>query len=134
MTLSEAARAFLNEPRFGVLGTINADGSIQQTVMWYLLDGDEILMNTARGRVKAANLETNPRVSLCVEDGYRFVTIGGPVRLTYDQQQTHADIVRIGSKYVDESRIREMYEQQFKPQFRISIHLPIGRAITKGIT
>lgn len=133
MTLSESVRAFLNEPRFGVLATLNADGSIQQTVMWYLLDGDEILMNTARGRIKAANLQANPHVSLCIEEGYRFVTISGLVRLTEDQNQTHADIVRIGSRYVGETRIREMYERQFKPQYRISLHLPIGRAIVKGL-
>ena len=35
-TLSEKARAFLNEQRFAVLATLNADGSAQQTTMWYL--------------------------------------------------------------------------------------------------
>ena len=32
--LSENARRFLNDPRFGVLATINADGTPQQSVVW----------------------------------------------------------------------------------------------------
>jgi len=50
--LSEKARALLQERRFAVLGTINKDGSPQLTTMWYLLDGDVILMNTKAGRTK----------------------------------------------------------------------------------
>ncbi|MGI9253224.1 MAG: pyridoxamine 5'-phosphate oxidase family protein, partial [Thermomicrobiales bacterium] len=33
--LTPAIRAFLDEPRFAVLATVNADGILQQTVMWY---------------------------------------------------------------------------------------------------
>lgn len=71
MALDDRARAFLDEQRFGVLGTINPDGTIQQTVMWYLLRGDQIVMNTVRGRKKDRNVLRDRRVSICVEDGYR---------------------------------------------------------------
>ena len=53
-------RAFLNEKRFAVLATINKDGTPQQTVMWYELQGDEIMMNTAHGRLKDRNLAARP--------------------------------------------------------------------------
>ena len=45
-------REFLEKRRFAVLATINPDGSVQQTVMWYQLQGDKVMMNTRRGRVK----------------------------------------------------------------------------------
>src|SRR2546423_5101555 len=49
--LTAEARHFLEELRFAVIATNNADGSPHQTVVWYLLRGADIVMNTARGRV-----------------------------------------------------------------------------------
>src|SRR6476619_1115701 len=95
MTLSADVRAFLKEKRFAVLATINADGSPQQTIMWYELQGDEIMMNTRDGRVKAGNFRRDPRASICVEDGYRGVTIQGAVRLGEDSETAQADIRRL---------------------------------------
>jgi len=63
--LSESVRRFLAEPRFAVLATINADGTPQQSVMWYELRDGYILMNTAAGRVKDLNVRRDPRVSVC---------------------------------------------------------------------
>jgi PPOX class probable F420-dependent enzyme len=132
LALSAEVRAFLDEPRFGVLATTNPDGSIHQSVMWFVLDGDQILMNTARGRIKAGNIEQNTLISLCIEDEYRFVTISGPASLNNDQTQAHADIARIGTRYVGEDKISEMYERNFKGQHRISISVPATNVIARG--
>ena len=79
--LTDAMREFLQERRFAVLATINTDGTAQQTVMWYELRGDTIMMNTTNDRVKDANVRRDPRISICVEDGYRYLTISGSVSL-----------------------------------------------------
>ena len=66
MPLSDAARAFLAEKRFAVLATISRDGLPHQTVMWYELRGDDIIMNTAAGRVKGpTSAPRNPCLDLC---------------------------------------------------------------------
>ena len=77
MPLNDTVRAFLGSPRFGVLGTVQADGTPHLTVMWYMLEDDEIMMNTTADRVKAVNLRRDPRVALCIEDAHRYVTIYG---------------------------------------------------------
>src|ERR1700730_676842 len=89
--LSEKARAFLQERRFAVLGTLNADGSPQLTTMWYLLEGDTIVMNTMIGRIKDRNLRRDPRISLCVPDGYNYVTIAGTAELIDDSEIAQHD-------------------------------------------
>jgi PPOX class probable F420-dependent enzyme len=99
MALQENVRAFLKERRFGVLATINEDGSPQQTVMWYDVDGDNILMNTRARRVKDGNLRRDGRASLCVVDGYTFVTLEGIVELDDDQATAQADIRRLAIRY-----------------------------------
>jgi predicted pyridoxine 5'-phosphate oxidase superfamily flavin-nucleotide-binding protein len=38
LLISDQVRAFLEQPHFAVMGTINADGTPQLTVMWYALD------------------------------------------------------------------------------------------------
>src|SRR5262245_31754408 len=93
--LSDKARAFLEEKRFAVLATLNHDGTPQLTTMWYELQGDEIMMNTADGRVKAHNLRRDPRIAICLEDGYSYLTISGRVRLDDDQATAQADIYRL---------------------------------------
>jgi PPOX class probable F420-dependent enzyme len=132
LPLTDDVRAFLTEPRFCVLATTNTDGSIHQSVMWYLLDGEHIVMNTARGRVKAGNLEHDAAISICIEDEYRFVTIAGNAQLDEDQERAHADIARIGARYVGEDKIGEMYDRVFKGQHRISITLPMTNLIVHG--
>jgi PPOX class probable F420-dependent enzyme len=128
--LDEKTRAFLSEKRFPVLATLNADGSIQQTVMWYDLDGDEILMNTAAGRVKAGNLRRDPRVSLCFEDGYHFITLSGTVQLNDDQETSQADIRRLALRYSDDPANIEEETARFRAQQRVSIRMTVKRIIT----
>ena len=66
MPLDPEIREFLNEKRFAVLATINPDGSPQQTVMWYELRGETIVMNTTLSRVKGRNLQQDPRIIVSV--------------------------------------------------------------------
>lgn len=123
--LDEKVRAFLQETRFAVLATINDDGTPQQTVMWYDLDGDEILMNTAAGRVKAHNLRRNPKISLCFEDGYRYVTLVGTVQLIEDQETAQADIARLAKRYGSDDI------SGYMKQTRVTLRMPIERVVTR---
>ena len=132
MGLDDRTRAFLEEPRFAVLATINPDGAPQQTVMWYMLRGDHVLMNTARGRRKDRNLLRDRRVSICVEDGYRFVTIAGQVELVEDQATAQADIKALAVRYHGAERGEAMSRDQFGKQQRISMLLAIDDVIAHG--
>ena len=132
MTLSDDVRAFLKEKRFAVLATINADGSPQQTIMWYELQGDEIMMNTRDGRVKAGNFRRDTRASICVEEGYRGVTIQGTVRLNEDPETAQADIRRLAVLNHGPKEGNAMAENTFAKQRRLTIRLPIERVIPHG--
>lgn len=125
--LSERARAFLAEPRFGVLATINADGSPQLTTMWYELQGDEIMMNTLAGRLKDRNLRRDARVALCFEEGYQYVTVTGTVRLVEDQATAQADIAHLAHRYHPAERAAQMVESQFSRQERVTLRMTIER-------
>lgn len=131
--LTQAERDFLHEARYAVLGTINENGSAHLTVMWYALEGDEIMFNTAAGRTKPENLGRDPRVSLIVPDGYRFVRIDGTVRPNDDQSVAQADIRKLAYRYYqNEERVQRSVDATWAKQHRISYRMPALRVYSSG--
>ncbi len=130
MELSEPVKAFLAERCFAVLATIGDDGLPQQTVMWYELGDGYVLMNTARNRIKDKHLQRDPRASVCVEDGYRYITIIGSVTLDDDPARAQADIARLALRYEGERADRMI--ANFRKQQRVTIYLHIENVVASG--
>ena len=130
MRLDETVREFLREPRFGVLATTKRDGTPQQSVIWYDLDGDDILMNTATGRAKNSNLRRDSRASLCVADGYRYVTVEGTVEIEDNQAIAQADIRRLAIRYDGEESGNRQADERFSKQQRVTVRLKVENVIT----
>lgn len=130
--LTSEMRAFLAERRFGVLATVGVTGAPRQTVMWFLLEADEILFNTARGRRKPEHLAREPRVSVLVEDGYRYVGVSGTVRLIEDRETTQRDIRRIAEHYQRDAALLRPMLERFATQDRLSYRFRIEGVISNG--
>jgi PPOX class probable F420-dependent enzyme len=123
--LSDAARAFLGEVRYGIAATIQEDGMPHQTVMWYDLRGDYIMMNTLVGRVKEKNLKRDPRISLCVEDELRYVTVTGRATLDYDHNTSQETIKFLATKYNGPETAERQMRDLFGKQSRVTIYMSI---------
>ena len=100
-TLSPRVRAFLDEPNFASLATLDPDGRPRQAVIWFRREGDLILVNSRADRRWPRNLRRDGRVSLAVfdrADQLLWVGITGevveidddPVRALHDIQQLDA--------------------------------------------
>ena len=132
--LTAAQRTFLEEKRFAVVGTKNPDGSPHLAVMWYLVEGEDIVVNSAQGRVKDRNLAADPRMSVLVADGYRWIRIDGRATIEHDQTIAHADIRRLAARYYeDERKVEESVRNNFSKQHRISYRLPIRRVASEEL-
>jgi PPOX class probable F420-dependent enzyme len=129
MQLSETVRKFLAEPRFAVLATINKDGLPQQSVMWFELRGEQIIMNTAQGRLKDRNIRRDNRVSVCWEDGYAYLAITGTVELNDDQTVAQADIKALAHRYNGPDANTE----HFQTEHRITWTITIDKVDARGI-
>ncbi|MCC6299946.1 MAG: PPOX class F420-dependent oxidoreductase [Anaerolineales bacterium] len=71
-----------NSKAFLYLATVNSDGSPQVTPVWFSVDGDYILINTAEGRLKDKNMKARPQVAMTIQDPndpYRYIGIRGEV-------------------------------------------------------
>ena len=81
-SIPESHADILKKKAFANLATLNADGSPQVTPVWVDFDGKNVLINTARDRVKTRNLEREKRVALSIadpENPYRYVSFQGRV-------------------------------------------------------
>jgi PPOX class probable F420-dependent enzyme len=58
----------LNAPYFATVATVMPDGSPEATIVWIETDGTYVYFNTAMHRLKASNLERDPRVAITVFD------------------------------------------------------------------
>lgn len=100
------------------LATLMADGSPQVTPVWFNSDGEHILVNSAKGRVKDRNMRRSPKVALtliAMEDAYRYLQIRGEVvEITEENAAEHIHALSIkyrGRRFdIPPGQIRVMYK------------------------
>ena len=125
-------RDFVAAPHFGSIATVDADGSPRQAIIWYLLDGDEVVVNSRVGRRWPTNVLRDPRVYLGVfdeADPLRWVGLLATAEPIKDQPQAQADIAAMARRYHhDDPATAERKIRDFKQMERISFRIRV-RAI-----
>lgn len=84
----------------GVLATNGPDGRPQQTAVWFVRDGNRILVSATAGRRKTRNLERDPRCSMFFhhpDSSYYCLEVRGEATITPDPDYTGSDV--IGARY-----------------------------------
>jgi PPOX class probable F420-dependent enzyme len=104
---------------FASIATVQPDGSPQVTPVWFDFVNGRVRVNTAKGRVKARNMQEGVRVALSIMDpdnAYRYVQVRGKVtRMTEEGARAHIDTLSrkyIGKEYPwsRPGEVRVMYE------------------------
>ncbi|MBI4469648.1 MAG: PPOX class F420-dependent oxidoreductase [Acidobacteria bacterium] len=91
------------KPAFGFLATLMPDGAPQVTPVWCDREGEDVLVNSAKGRRKDLNMRRDPRVAITIVDPvnpYRYVEIRGPV-VEITERNADAHIDRLTKKYLN---------------------------------
>jgi PPOX class probable F420-dependent enzyme len=100
--IPEKYRDLFNKRAFASLATLMPDGRPQVTPVWVDVDGDQVLINSAKGRQKDRNLRRDPRVALAIVDPdnpYRYLELRGRVvEITEDGAAAHID--KMAKKYL----------------------------------
>jgi PPOX class probable F420-dependent enzyme len=101
--IPESHRDIFEKQSFAHVATIMPDGTPHVTPVWVDLDddGEHVIINTARGRLKERNLERDPKVGVSVvdpDDPYRFVSVRGEATMTEDGAVDH--INKLAKKYM----------------------------------
>lgn len=86
---------------FAHLALVTKDGMPHVTPMWFDFDGEHVIFNTARNRVKDRIMKRRPTVALSVQDpanGYRYIQIRGPV-VSESEEGAYDQICDLRLKY-----------------------------------
>jgi PPOX class probable F420-dependent enzyme len=119
-----------SKPAFANLATLNVDGSPQVTPVWVDFDGTNVIINTAKGRLKAKNLEREPRVALSIadpENPYRYLGIQGRVvEMTEAGGDAHID--KMAKKYMG----KDSYPYRTPEEKRVIVKIAPEKVHTMG--
>lgn len=130
-TIPEDYHDLFDGETYAMLGTLMPDGTPQITPVWVDREGDEVLINTARGRQKERNLARDSRVGFCIldpQDPYRYISIRGRVaELTEDGAEAHIDA--LARRYFDVEEYPHHGEERGP---RVIVRIAPHRVVTSG--
>ena len=115
-------RKFFEEKNFAFLSSLMKDGSPHVTPTWVDIEDDNILINTALGRIKQTNISRDPRIALSIIDRdnqYEMVTVRGKVteQITGDVAEKHID--KLARKYIN----LDKYPRRSKNEQRVILKI-----------
>jgi PPOX class probable F420-dependent enzyme len=103
------------------LATTMEDGTPQVTPVWFNVEGEYLLINSAKGRVKDRNMRRQPYVALCIQDPenpYRYVQIRGRVvEITETGAEEH--IIQLAFKYTGQARFQKNDPAEIRVKYTI---------------
>ena len=94
----EQRRQFVRDHRTCVFGYARKEFGPAMTIVYYVMDGDDLLVSTMASRAKSAAVGRNPQVSLCVLDEnwpVTYVQVYGTAVLDTDPQHGADMLVKV---------------------------------------
>ena len=115
-SFSPAARTIFDKRVIAHVASIGPDGSPYVSPVWVELDGNDIVMNTALGRMKARNLASDPRVAVSLtdpdDDEVCVIVMGTVVGFTTKGADEVID--RLAAKYTGSATFLDRKEGQVR--------------------
>jgi PPOX class probable F420-dependent enzyme len=106
------------------------DGSILVNPVWCLAEGDAIVINSARGRLKDRAMRADAHVTLCLLDPdnpYRYLEVRGRVQ-EITEQGADAMIDRLAKKYLGQ----DTYPNRRAGEVRVTYRIVPDKVRTQG--
>jgi PPOX class probable F420-dependent enzyme len=120
-TVTPAARAVFEKKVLAHVATLGPDGAPQVTPVWVMLDGEDIIINTALGRAKARNLASDSRVAVSLtdpDDLYAAIVVRGSVT-GFTTEGADDVIDQLAKKYLDV----DSYPMRREGEIRVTVRI-----------
>ncbi|TSD97413.1 PPOX class F420-dependent oxidoreductase [Skermania sp. ID1734] len=118
-SVNDREREFLAAgTRTGKLAYTARDGRALVAPIWFVLDGDSLVFNTAASTAKGKALRRDNRVTLCVDleqPPYAFVQVQGVAEISEDPAELVRTATAIGARYMGADRAEEFGKRNGVP-------------------
>jgi PPOX class probable F420-dependent enzyme len=118
-----------NKKAFAHVATLMTDGTPHVSPVWVEFDGKNILMNSAKGRVKDKNMRRNKHIALSIQDPenpYRYIQVRGEVvEVTENNADAHID--HLSKKYTG-----DIYKKRQPGEVRVTYKVRPDHIFTMG--
>ena len=104
--------------RTGKVGYLAASGRPLVTPVWFIVEGDSLVFNTAKDTAKGHALARDPRVTLCVDlerPPFGFVQVQGEAELSEDPAELLRTATAIAARYMGAERAEEFGKRNGVP-------------------
>lgn len=119
--IPDGYRDLFDKKAFAHLATLMPDGRPQVTPVWCELDGQHVVVNSAKGRQKDRNMRRDPRVAVTISDPenpYRYLEIRGRVaEITEEGADDHID--RLAKKYLGQDKYPYRQPDEVRVVYRV---------------
>ena len=132
---TEAQDAFVRSQRWAVVTSLRRDGSPTNSVVFYALEGDDLIFSTTADRLKAKTLRADQRCAVTVLDEgspFRFVTIEGPATIVENDIVPGHIAVNRAMRAAPDWTPPEGYEAGLAAQKRVLVRVKAERV--SGVT
>lgn len=123
----------LAEDLVGWLTTVSPQGQPQSSLVWFLQDGDELLIYSKPNKPKLRNIAANPRVSFLLHSdryGHRIVSMEGTARMVHDPVPAHQAPAYI-EKYQERIDGYGWTPESFSEEYSVLIRVAVERLRTR---
>ncbi len=110
--------------------TVRPNGQPQSSAVWFLVDGDEVLVYSKPDVAKVRNIEANPRVALNLDGngmGGDVVTLEGRARIEPSQPAAH-EIPAYVAKYAERISRNGWTPESFAADYSVPIRIEVTRS------
>ena len=131
LKLTPALKALFDAKNFAHVATLNEDGSPQVSPVWVAYDGEHVIFNTGKKRLKTKNMKRDPRVALTVQNlqnPYQYVEVRGKV-LEITEKDGEAGIDGMSKKYLGQDK----YPGSNPGDVRVNVKIEIEHITGQGI-
>lgn len=113
MSFSEKETELVSRPLFSKIATIGKDGAPQITPTWFTFEKGKFIVITPEKSVKVRNIRRDPRVSVLVDDEYKYVAIKGQAKIN-TSRNVERDTERQVVRYMGREKAKEMTAEILK--------------------
>ena len=108
--LSNSMREFLNGRHYATLATLNDDGSIHLTPVWYLFEGERFFVESGASARKVKNILARSRASLIVDvrklGSERWVSASGAAEIIRGERSKEIS-AKIHQRYMTKTALED---------------------------